>query len=528
MTNQERRQLLDRFRSSGMEGSILDVFQAYNQGVDLISQHEASQAKDQPVTLTGPQEQREGLRPYHAAGDLNKTAVFKDVPANTPFNTNGMKVPINIDKYNEQGHLVESHKSVPPGVRNIPTGPYRGDVIETPAKGYQKGGFVNKKQKGGTVDKYGSPVDQNLVTGTTTKSDNTKVSIPSVSSVLKTADKKIDVIKSEDQKKEEYFNPEIKDISSGDWKLDAVYKNPWLMDVPIVGDMIKDKAKNIAGQNSGATRLPSQLKNINSSSQNYTGTFREGYEANHQTPHKLLDIYFQDEDKRTLPKSKYKPTSDYLEFLPSYSLKDNIIEDLNTTDRDTSLKEMTDLILEEKGMDWENFIKNKKTLHTAAGWDDTSYLAGAEYGDNEKEDDLNWKRDTRKNLAADLLGANLGHHKQGLAWDDELQLPYMSISDAWDFSPKHYADTWGKNKDRRGDGSASQNEIAYIQSSLMHKAGNPFKVYDRFYFDPETREYISDEDIESRQSKSTSKKMYGGRKNSSKYNLRRGGVKRKA
>ena len=142
MTNQERRQLLDRFRSSGMEGSILDVFQAYNQGVDLISQHEASQAKDQPVTLTGPQEQREGLRPYHAAGDLNKTAIFKDVPANTPFNTNGMKVPINIDKYNEQGHLVESHKSVPPGVRNIPTGPYRGDVIETPAKGYRDGGSV--------------------------------------------------------------------------------------------------------------------------------------------------------------------------------------------------------------------------------------------------------------------------------------------------------------------------------------------------------------------------------------------------
>ena len=72
-----------------MEGSILDVFKAYKQGVDLISEHEASQAQDQPVTLT-PQEQREGLRPFHAAGDVKRSAVFKDVPPNTPFNTNGM------------------------------------------------------------------------------------------------------------------------------------------------------------------------------------------------------------------------------------------------------------------------------------------------------------------------------------------------------------------------------------------------------------------------------------------------------
>ena len=129
-----------------MEGSILDVFKAYEQGVDLISEHEASQAQDQPVTLTGPQEQREGLRPFHAAGDVKRSAVFKDVPPNTPFNTNGMRVPIDIEKYDRQGHLVESHKSVPPGVRNLPTGPHRGDIIETPSEGYRDGGFL---QKGG-------------------------------------------------------------------------------------------------------------------------------------------------------------------------------------------------------------------------------------------------------------------------------------------------------------------------------------------------------------------------------------------
>lgn len=148
MNNSERRQLLNRFRASGMEGSILDVFDAYNKGVDLISQHYAQQNQQEPAVLQTPQEQQEGLRPFHAAGDIKRSAVFKDVPPNTPFNTHGMKVPINIEKYNEQGHLVESHKSVPPGISNIPTGPYKGDVVETPAEGYRDGGFL---QKGGTV-----------------------------------------------------------------------------------------------------------------------------------------------------------------------------------------------------------------------------------------------------------------------------------------------------------------------------------------------------------------------------------------
>ena len=148
MTNRERRQLLDRFRASGMEGSILDVYQAYGQGRDLIAEHYEQQQQQEPVVLTTPQEQQQGLRPYHAAGDMNRSAVFKDVPPHTPFNTHGMSRPINIEKYDEQGHLVESHKSIPPGISDIPTGPHRGDVIETPAEGYRDGGFL---QSGGTV-----------------------------------------------------------------------------------------------------------------------------------------------------------------------------------------------------------------------------------------------------------------------------------------------------------------------------------------------------------------------------------------
>lgn len=168
MTNQERRQLLSRFRQSGMEGSILDVFQAAEQGRDLIGEFQQQQEREQPVVASTPDEQREGLRPYHAAGETDRSMIFKDVPPNTPFNTMGMKRPINIEKRDpETGHLIESHKSVPPGIRNVPTGPYRGDVIETPADGYQDGGFVFQRsmQTGGFTE--GGELDESLDAVTT-------------------------------------------------------------------------------------------------------------------------------------------------------------------------------------------------------------------------------------------------------------------------------------------------------------------------------------------------------------------------
>jgi len=152
MTNAERRELLTRFRTSGMEGSILDVFAAAKEGRDLIAEHRMQQEREQPLVATTPEEQKDGLRPYHQAGETDRSMIFKDVPPNTPFNTVGMKRPINIEKRDpETGHLIESHKSVPPGIKNVPTGPYRGDVIETPAEGYRDGGVV-KKQSGGPRD----------------------------------------------------------------------------------------------------------------------------------------------------------------------------------------------------------------------------------------------------------------------------------------------------------------------------------------------------------------------------------------
>ena len=141
-----RREILNTARATGFEGSILDLYQMANQGANVTEMLQAeAQAKQQNMLVAQtPQEQQVGLREQQAMGNTDASMVFPDVPANTSFNTEGMRVPINITKVDEQGHLVQSYENVPPGIKDLPTGPKRGTVIETPA--YQGGGF--KKGKG--------------------------------------------------------------------------------------------------------------------------------------------------------------------------------------------------------------------------------------------------------------------------------------------------------------------------------------------------------------------------------------------
>lgn len=144
MDNSTRRQLLDRARASGFPGSILDVYSAYDQGRDLIGEfvQEQQAASFQPPMQVAqtPEQQEQGLRPYHEQGQLNQSMVFPDVQPNQNFNTMGMKADIDVEKFDKQGNLVESYKAVPPGIQNLPTGPYEGTVIESPAR-MQKGGL---------------------------------------------------------------------------------------------------------------------------------------------------------------------------------------------------------------------------------------------------------------------------------------------------------------------------------------------------------------------------------------------------
>ena len=65
-------------------------------------------------------------------------------------------IPENQWLYNDQGHLVESYQNIPPGIQDLPTGPYEGTVKESPAAykkgGMRKCGYTQKYQTGGWKD----------------------------------------------------------------------------------------------------------------------------------------------------------------------------------------------------------------------------------------------------------------------------------------------------------------------------------------------------------------------------------------
>ena len=153
LNNQQRREILNAAKATGHQGSVLDLFAQAEAGVDvptlLYAEQDAKrqmEAQQMQVART-QQEQQVGLREEHARGNTGASMAFPDVAPNASFNTEGMKVPINISKFDQQGHLVQSFKDVPPGVQNLPTGPGRGTVIETPA--YKYGGYKQKFRKGG-------------------------------------------------------------------------------------------------------------------------------------------------------------------------------------------------------------------------------------------------------------------------------------------------------------------------------------------------------------------------------------------
>lgn len=163
LTNEKRREILETARAVGYKGSVLDLYNAARAGQDIS---QLLQPQNMEVAQT-PEQQSQGLRPQHAAGNTNASMAFPDVPPNTPFNTKGMKAPINISKFDEQGHLVQSFKNVPPGIESLPTGPGKGTVIETPA--YKKGGYRAKYQFGGRQGDAFQEVDTYIKPGQSTR-----------------------------------------------------------------------------------------------------------------------------------------------------------------------------------------------------------------------------------------------------------------------------------------------------------------------------------------------------------------------
>jgi hypothetical protein len=273
-----------------------------------------------------------------------------------------------------------------------------------------------------------------------------------------------------------YYNPPVEEgITTGDWKQDVLYKNQWLFDTPIVGDYIKGKAKEIMKQSPLSYRTEEDLvdngienkEKNNQTSYTYTGSDNRG---------SSIDLVEQYMEGNKLDKSKYKPKSDYLEFLPSYSVK----KDFNLYPKEYKNKILNEY-LKLSAFKKENLDEDDASFNKERTLDKEKYN---EFLQTKKPI---FKKHNETSILSKSLGLNLGGHKTGVGFDEEVNLPYVSMSDAWDFEPKHYSSKWNEpNKEQN----------IKIQSSLLHKAGKPFKVYDRFYFNPETQEYVDDSEIE--------------------------------
>lgn len=298
---------------------------------------------------------------------------------------------------------------------------------------------------------------------------------------------------------EEYYNPEVEEgITSGDWRQDLLYNNQYLMDLPIIGKIIKDKIKSMASKSEGAQYMSTEdveklkedekkaLAKGEKVKNNYTGARNwKGLKAGVN----LLDQYFSEEP--LLEEAKYKPKDGYYPFLKTYSARSKGWEDsVDEKGKEAWADSARDLINQEiqstlqdqffkEGMDkndgynweannesqlmWEKFKKNKKTIFT---------------------------RRNEGSRAADAMNVDLGGHSIGIAYDEESGYPYLSVADAWDFEPRNYTKKWGD------DDNEESRQLAKIQSTLMHKAGNPYKLYDRFYINPDTGKYMTTKEME--------------------------------
>ena len=134
LNNQQQMDLLKQAVKEDYKGSIADLME----GISPEEQQENVEVAETP------QQQEQGLS-GRSSQDMPDAMVFPESQGD--FNTSNMQAPIDIDKYGKQGELVQSYKSVPPGVGNLPMGDDVGTVIERPAD-YRDGG-VKKYQEVG-------------------------------------------------------------------------------------------------------------------------------------------------------------------------------------------------------------------------------------------------------------------------------------------------------------------------------------------------------------------------------------------
>ena len=233
-----------------------------------------------------------------------------------------------------------------------------------------------------------------------------------------------------------YNNPQHLPIGTGQKAFDLLYDNDYLLKVPGVRQIAQKFAQNtLKGADvASGTKYISQHPEIKEES-------TAAYGDSKFNP--LKQFLGSDQG---VEKSKYAPKNDYFNFMKSYSLKG----------KEGISKEASGFLQQFANKETIDSIKKKPIFSNVATGSESLY----------------------KEIP------DIGHYKSGVAWDEQKKLPYYFVSDAWDFDPQDYSKKWGV--------TSEDHQRAYQQAYLLNKAGNPYKIYDRFYFEPETGEYIDD------------------------------------
>jgi len=145
LTNETRRNILDRVKASGYPGGVSEAFSAAEQGVDVVDQFVQQQQLEQQQQA----EQSQGQQV--AEGNPSPPPPPQNIP-------DGRVNPPNINNTidNNQGHLVQAGDKQNVGIQSLPTGSAGGQIIQAKKGGVRQlhaGGLyhnINHKKKSGT------------------------------------------------------------------------------------------------------------------------------------------------------------------------------------------------------------------------------------------------------------------------------------------------------------------------------------------------------------------------------------------
>lgn len=134
--NSQKLQLIQAIRQSGYPGSVTEVFQAYDQGQDLIGQ------------WVQQQEQQQQMQEMQQQGPQDPQGMAQGGPSLPPPNRKPdgrvSQPDVNQPLSNDQGHLVQSQTPSDVGIQDLPTGPAQPQRIQA------REGGVRKYHTGGT------------------------------------------------------------------------------------------------------------------------------------------------------------------------------------------------------------------------------------------------------------------------------------------------------------------------------------------------------------------------------------------